>query len=347
MNFIRNAWYAACRSQEVLNKEMFHRILLEEPIVFYRKQNGSVVALLDRCPHRFVPLHLGRLQNDEIECGYHGLRFDCTGRCVDNPHGGGKTLEAAKVRSYATHERYGLVWIWMGDAPSDISRIPCYDSHDINSNLQVVSGYLHVRANYLLIADNLLDLSHLLYLHEGLLGDPDQAGAEQIVEEDELGRVVSRRWMPNSKVPAVFDLLYRRDKKPVDMWTDMRWMAPGYIWFDGGVHEPQRGEREDHGWWAGQHLLTPETQSTTHYHFAAALPSASQLNNTDQAIFAEMRRIAFVEQDKVMLEAQQAALGDKDFWAMKPILFSVDAAPVRMRRAVERLLRAEQVKDDG
>ncbi|AZE48375.1 Vanillate O-demethylase oxygenase subunit [Pseudomonas chlororaphis] len=341
MNFIRNAWYAACQSQQVRSGEMFHRVLLEEPVVFYRKQDGSLVALRDRCPHRFVPLHLGKLQGDEIECGYHGLRFDCTGSCVSNPHGDNKTQESARVQSYSAHDRYGLVWIWMGDAPADSTRIPHYGLHDADSNYQVVSGYLHVGANYLLMADNLLDLSHLMYLHDGLLGDRDQAGAKQVVQEDEQGRLVCRRWMPNSKVPAVFDLLYRRDQKLVDMWTEIRWMAPSYFWFDGGVHEPQRGEREDHGWWYGQHLLTPETKSTTHYHFAAALPPGTQLDENDKATFAEMRRFAFAEQDKVMLEAQQAALGDSDFWAMKPALFSVDAAPVRMRRAVERLVNAE------
>ncbi|WP_434674013.1 Rieske 2Fe-2S domain-containing protein [Pseudomonas sp. R1-15] len=344
MNFIRNAWYAACRSQQVRGGEIFHRILLDEPVVFYRKQDGALAALRDRCPHRFVPLHLGKLQGDEIECGYHGLRFDCAGRCVGNPHGDEKILEVAKVHAYPVQELYGLVWIWMGDAPADLTRIPDYGLHGADSSYQVVSGYLHVGANYLLMADNLLDLSHLMYLHDGLLGDPEQAGAEQVVEEDEEGRLVCRHWMPNSKVPAVFDLIYRRDQQPVDMWTEIRWMAPSYFWFDGGVRAPRLEEREDHGWWYGQHILTPETGSTTHYHFAAALPSGTRLNEVDETKFAEMRRFAFAEQDKVMLEAQQAALGDSEFWAMKPSLFSVDAAPARMRRAVERLIREEQAQ---
>lgn len=344
MAFIRNAWYAACWSNEVRPGEMFHRTLLNEQIVFYRKQNGTLAALLDRCPHRFVPLHMGVLRGDEIECGYHGLRFDCSGRCVKNPHGNGTIPEAAKVRAYPVHERHDLVWIWMGDEPADIERIPDYSLIDAKSEYQVITGgYLNIGANYLLMADNLLDLSHLMFLHDGLLGNRDQIGAEQTVYEEENNKVVCRRSMSNSEVPALFGLLYGRDQQRVDMWTEMHWMPPSYFWFDGGVCAPRREEREDRGWYYGQHILTPETDGTTHYLFSAAIPPGTQLNEAQAARYAELRRYAFLEQDKPMLDAQQAVIGNTDFWDMKPTLLSVDSAPVRMRRTVGRLLRAEQV----
>ncbi|RDJ99653.1 aromatic ring-hydroxylating dioxygenase subunit alpha [Paraburkholderia lacunae] len=344
MAFIRNAWYAACWSADIRAGEMFHRTLLNEQIVFYRKKDGSVAALLDRCPHRFVPLHLGTLQGDDIECGYHGLRFDCSGRCVKNPHGDGRIPQAIHVRSYPVHERHDLVWVWMGEWPADPARIPDYRLIDAKSDYQVVTGgYLHICANYLLMADNLLDLSHLTYLHDGLLGSRDQVSSNQLVREED-GKIICRRWTPKSSVPKIFDLLYRRDQQPVAMWTEIQWSAPSYFWFDGGVHAPERQERDDHGWWYGQHILTPETDRTTHYFFAAALPLSTQLNESEKARYAEMRRFAFLEQDKVMLDAQQAALGNADFWSMKPTLLSVDAAPVRMRRVVEHLLRTEQTE---
>lgn len=341
MAFIRNAWYAACWSNEVSDGDIFHRTLLNEQIVFYRKRDGTLVGLLDRCPHRFVPLHLGKIQGDEIECSYHGLQFDCSGRCVKNPHGDGKIPDALKVRAYPVQERHGLVWIWMGDKPADAACIPDYGRLDSKDRHQMITGgYLHIEASYLLLAENLLDLSHLMFLHEGLLGNRDQANAENVVHE-ENGRIVCRRWMPHGSVPEIFDLLYRRDQQPVAMWTEFQWMAPGYLWFDGGVHAPELKEREENGWWYGQHLVTPETETSTHYLFAAVLAPGTR---TDMGRFSELRRYAFVEQDKRMLEAQQAGIGIADFWAMKPTLLSVDAAPVRMRRTVERLVRAEQAE---
>ncbi|WDR97986.1 aromatic ring-hydroxylating dioxygenase subunit alpha [Burkholderia ambifaria] len=344
MAFIRNAWYAAGWSTEIGSGKMFHRTVLGEQIVFYRKGDGSVAALLDRWPHRFVPLHLGTLRGDEIECGYHGLRFDCSGRCVKNPHGNGRIPDTLHIRGYPVQERHDLIWIWMGELPADPARIPDYGLIDAKSDYQVVTGgYLHISANYLLMGDNLLDLSHLMYLHDGLLGSSDQVDSDQSVREED-GKIICRRWAAKSSVPEIFDLLYRRDGKPVAMWTEIQWQAPSHFWFDGGVHAPESSGREHRGWWYGQHILTPETERTTHYFYAGALPLGTQLTEIEKARYSEMRRFAFVEQDKVMLDAQQAALGDADFWSMKPTLLSVDAAPVRMRRIVEQLLRAEQLE---
>jgi len=342
MAFIKNAWYVACWSHQIEPGKMFHRTLLDEPIVFYRKQNGTPAALQDRCPHRFIPLHLGTLRGDEIECGYHGLRFDCDGACTRNPHGDGKIPAAAKVRAYPVEERHGMIWIWMGAAPPDITRIPGYSVLDAESGYQVSSGgYLRIDANYELMAENLLDLSHITYLHDGLLGSPEQVGADQTLHENG-GDIICRRWMPDIGVPGIFDMLYRRDQRPVDMWTEMRWMAPSCFMLDSGVRAPGREAREDHGWYYGIHILTPETERTTHYHFAAALPSGTRLSDEEATRFAQMRRFAFEEQDKPMLDAQQRALGDQNFWDMKPVLLSVDAGPVRMRRAIERMLQAER-----
>lgn len=169
MAYIKNAWYVACWDNEVKAGEMFHRRLLGELVVFYRKQDGSVVALQDRCPHRFVPLHMGRLVNDSIECGYHGLRFDCTGKCVLNPHGDGKIPAAAKVRQYPTLERYGMVWIWMGDAQPNADKLPDYGVLESTGDFSTTRGYIHIESNYELMAENLLDLSHITYLHDGYL----------------------------------------------------------------------------------------------------------------------------------------------------------------------------------
>ena len=340
MSFIKNAWYVACWSDDVQVGKLFHRKLLGELVVFYRTIDGRAVALQDRCPHRFIPLHLGKIVDDKIQCGYHGLEFDCTGTCVKNPHGDGKVPAAAKVASYTVHDKHSMLWIWMGDAQADPDTIPDYGVLDPESGFQLSRGNLHIEANYELMGENLLDLSHVTYLHDGYLGSPEQVGAGQELKE-EGEHIICNRWMPNVSVPRIFDMLYRRDGKPVDMWTNMRWIPPSCFFLDSGVHEAG-GQREDHGWYYGIHILTPETERTTHYHFAAAMPSGTKLTPENAQKFRELRRYAFESQDKPVIDAQQAAIGDSDFWAMKPVLLSIDVGPVRMRRALSRMLKAEQ-----
>ncbi|AZG08760.1 aromatic ring-hydroxylating dioxygenase subunit alpha [Pigmentiphaga sp. H8] len=345
MSFVKNAWYVACWSDEVKAGELFTRTLLDERVVFYRRADGTPVALRDRCPHRFIPLSMGKLRDDVVECGYHGLQFDSSGACVRNPHGDGRIPAAARVQAYTAHDRHGMLWIWMGDAAADPALIPDYGMLDEGSGYRTSRGQLHINANYELMGENLLDLSHISFLHEGLLGSPEQVHAKQEVVQDG-DRLQCNRWMPNVSVPGVFDMLFRRDGRPVDMWTNMRWDPPGCFLLDTGVQAP--GESRERGaWYYGIHILTPETARTTHYHFAAARPPGPELDPETNARLAEMRRIAFEDQDKPIIDAQQEALGDNDFWDMKPVLLNVDLGPVRMRHTLERLRKSEAAADQA
>jgi phenylpropionate dioxygenase-like ring-hydroxylating dioxygenase large terminal subunit len=341
MAFLTNAWYVACWSEDVQASQLFHRKLLDEDIVFFRKPDGAPVALHDRCPHRFIPLHLGHLKGEVIECCYHGLQFDCSGKCVKNPHGDGKIPAAAKVRSYPVVDRHGILWIWMGDRAADASTIPDYRMLDAGSGFHLTRGHVHIEANYVLMGENLLDLSHVAYLHDGLIGSPQMVDTLPTIR-DENGMLCVDRHMPNVDVPAVFDMLFRQDGKPVDAWQNMRWIAPSCYLLDAGVKAPG-GEREVMGWYYGIHLLTPETSRTTHYHFASARPPGSVSDAATDAELARLRRIAFAEQDKPIVDAQQRVVGDQDLWAMNPVLLAIDAGPVRMRRTLERLIKQEQV----
>ncbi|TGT63233.1 aromatic ring-hydroxylating dioxygenase subunit alpha, partial [bacterium M00.F.Ca.ET.159.01.1.1] len=112
--FLRNCWYVAAWDHEVADRLVPTRILGED-IVLYRRTDGVVAALEDACPHRKLPLSMGRIKGDTVECGYHGLTFDSTGTCTRVP-GAEKIPHVACVRSYPIAERYGLLWIWMGEA---------------------------------------------------------------------------------------------------------------------------------------------------------------------------------------------------------------------------------------
>ena len=120
--FPRNCWYVAGRSED-FGREMRALRLFGDEIVFFRKGDGSPVALEDACPHRKLPLSKGTLSGDAVVCGYHGLTFDGTGGCVAAPTQEGAIPKRARVHSYPLLERYGFVWIWPGDAAAaDVAR---------------------------------------------------------------------------------------------------------------------------------------------------------------------------------------------------------------------------------
>jgi len=148
MDALKNAWYPAAWSKDV-GTQLLKRTLLNESIVFFRIRDGAPVALANTCPHRFAPLHLGKLIDDTLQCGYHGLRFNAAGKCVFNPDGDGITPPAAKVRSYPLHERYGLLWIWMGDpALADPTILPSYPFMESPDRYRPVTGYLQPDSRY-------------------------------------------------------------------------------------------------------------------------------------------------------------------------------------------------------
>lgn len=344
INYLRNAWYVAMWG-ESLGGGLATRRILDEPIVFFRAADGEPVALFDRCPHRLAPLHRGkRVGEDRIQCGYHGLEFDRSGACVRNPHGDGK-VPPASVRAYPAVEKHSIVWIWMGEpARADTSLIPDFPMLDPGAGYALTArDCIRMEANYELITDNLLDLSHVSFLHDGILGNEDTIPAE-IKVRSRGRRVVVSRGMNNVRAPGMFDLLFRRDGGRVDMWTDMRWDAPGCMLNDAGVTAPGAPRSAGTGIF-GTHFLTPETDSTTLYHFCAArqnpLPFPPHIADEIRGKLTELRRMAFAEQDEPMIRAQQQAR-DAGGPALKPVLLAIDAGPVRYKQVLDRLIAEER-----
>jgi phenylpropionate dioxygenase-like ring-hydroxylating dioxygenase large terminal subunit len=345
MPYLRNTWYVAMWGEHLAASALAARKILDQPIVLYRTSDGAPAALLDRCPHRFAPLHRGqRVGDDRIRCGYHGLEFDAKGVCVRNPHGDGK-LPPASVRAFPVTEKHSIVWIWMGDpALADPALIPSFPMLDENSGFQLTKrDGIRMEAYYQLITDNLLDLSHVSFLHDGILGNADTIPADIKVEQNGTQVVVTRA-MKNVRVPGMFDLLFRRDGGRVDMWTDMRWDAPGCMLNDAGV-TTLGGPRSAGTGIFGTHFLTPETERTTLYHFCAArqnpLPFPAEVADDIRRQLTDLRRMAFEEQDEPMIRAQQQALEAADF-ALKPVLLAIDAGPARYKRVLERLIAQER-----
>ena len=222
--FLRNCWYVAGWGQDFADGAVVGRTMLDEPIVLYRKEDGGIVALEDRCCHRLAPLSRGRIEGNDLRCMYHGLKFAPSGRCVEIP-GQSVIPPKAAVRSYPAVERDCWIWLWMGDpALADRALIPRALKHG-DPDWHMQTGELRYDANYQLVNDNLLDLSHLSYVHENTLGRNSMSWGESrpTITPIERGLRISR-WVVNNPAPGYLDL---PPGTRTDMWASYDYLVPG------------------------------------------------------------------------------------------------------------------------
>jgi phenylpropionate dioxygenase-like ring-hydroxylating dioxygenase large terminal subunit len=345
MPFLRNTWYAALWSQDLAPGQLIPRKFLNEPIVLFRSSDGTPAALADACAHRFSPLSMGKVvKGGHVRCPYHALEFDGSGKCVHNPHGNGHIASALKVRSYPVHEKHSLIWIWMGDKEANPDLIPDFSLLDPDTKYLVSKrDWILMQTSYELIIDNLMDLSHTAVVHEGILGNEQTIKANLTIEQS--GSTVSvGRSIPNVPAPGLYDLIYKRDGRRVDLWMDMRWDPPACMSNYTGVTEPNAPRDQGTGFW-GMHFLTPETEHSTYYLFAAVrfnpISWGQPLDAEIQAQVSHLRRVAFEDQDQVIIKAQQAMISHLGEIA-RPVLLEIDLGPVRYKRVLDKLIAGEQ-----
>lgn len=338
--FLDNAWYAAAWSDEV-GKALFERTIGGRSLLFYRDRDGVALAFDNACPHRSAPLDRGRLHGDVIECPYHGLKFDRTGQCIHNPHGNQKIPPRARTRNYPLVDRHAMLWVWLGEpAFADPDTIPDFSCHT-DARFPTVKGVIEMHGYYELITDNLMDLTHVEFVHAGILGsEAIKRGEHHMLQAGTT--IWSNRWCPDGLAPPAWDAMFGNYGKPVDHWLYMRWDAPAHMLLDVGI-TPTGRPREDGIWMYGTDILTPRDSGRTWYFWAC---SRSYAVDDPAAGVAWERAIdgAFVHQDKPMIEAQQALIrlrGGEDIDDVDSVFLQSDAGPVRCRRTLRQLLAAE------
>ena len=343
--YLHNAWYVAAWSEDLGDGGVLGRTILNEPVVLYRQGNGEVVALDDRCPHRFAPLSMGQvLDGNRIQCPYHGLEFNASGACVRNPHGNKHISSGLRVKNYPVTEKHKAIWIWMGDKAPDHSKVPDFSVMDGVPELHSTKrDRITIKANVELIIDNLLDLSHTAYLHAGILGNASTVEFDIEVTQDGDSVTVSR-YARNCEPPGMNKLMWPEVPDIVDKFSFIKWMAPSTLRLFAGICLPGAAPESGSGYHA-IHLLTPETDRTTHYFFTAVrfgvYSKGDELNRQIQEKVAATRRFAFEEQDAPVIEAQQRFI-DASQTAMDPVILAVDAGPVRYKQVLKKLVAAEQ-----
>lgn len=341
-NYLKNAWYMAGWAEE-LNEAGFSREIMGRQIFFYRTSTG-IAALLDRCPHRFAPLSLGARQGDNVVCGYHGLTFSPAGKCVRNPFSD-RIPAGTDVPAFAVRERDEIIWIWGGDADSaDPALIPDFSFIPATPTSRSLRGYTLMNANYEYGTDNLMDLSHIEFVHKGSFAGQGVifAGKHDVVQNGDT--LHSNWWMPDIDPPSMAQGHIPADTK-VDHWLDMRWNAPASMFLVAGftLHDMPR----EHGHQSLQaHILTPKNAHETHYFWAVGRNHDLDSAEVEEGMKALFRQ-AFDEEDKPMIEAAYSVVRGNldtggDFWAEKPVSLGIDQGGARARRLLETMISREQ-----
>jgi len=338
--FVRNCWYMAGWSRDFGRDELKAVTMLNEQIVIYRKNDGGLVALQDRCCHRFAPLSLGRIENDDLRCMYHGLKFAPTGRCIEIP-GQSKIPPQACVRAYPIADKYSGAWVWMGKpALADESLIPDFLGID-DPRWAMLPGRMDYNANYMLINDNLLDLSHIAFLHCKSLGaslTPDGVSRPVVSKLERSVRI--QNWLAAG--PSRMSASTQGQK--TDIWQTYDFVAPGVFLLRADVYPAGTGRRFPECEPSGVEPLhrqftcqavTPLTEDRTCYFFAYG-PWTQEAELKEP--FYQLGLKAFNE-DRVMIEAQQKNLNRSSGAAM--LTTASDSALSQFRKMMDKMIKDE------
>ena len=302
---IENAWYVAAWSEEVTTKPLGRRIC-NLPIVLFRGFDGAASALIDSCAHRGAPLSLGTVVEGGIRCNYHGVVFGCSGRCVEVPNQE-KIPEKAQVRSFPLVEKDKMLWIWTGEPDlADESLILDYPFHT-DPKWPSKMTMAPVAANFQLIADNLLDATHLAYVHGGTVGGSNpkvHMSAEQSLKPAANG-LRFERLMRNAPPPPAYSACVPFEGD-IDRWQEFDFVAPSSVLqYSGGVHTGL----DRHNTGAPRfdmrifHTATPATDNTCYYFYSVSNGHAADDPQATETLFEQVGS-AIVE-DKLFIEAQQ------------------------------------------
>lgn len=337
-NYPRNMWWCAAFGNEITEKPVA-RWLLDLPIVLYRLADGTPVALDNRCPHRWAPLSLGKVVNDRLVCPYHGMAFGSDGKCTNIP-----TQDiipnSAAVRSYPLRESGSFVWIWMGDTGA-MDHEPIDMSYTTDPGWSFVNGYYEVQANWILIRENVLDLTHIPHLHSATFNQDDWDQAPEVTMEGDT--IVYRQDFDPSPLSPLFCAGFGfEDGKIVKREQEGRMPSLAVSFSDWNVHDidARPGERVDY-LVRGAHVVTPAQPGRTHYFWGAAF------NVPDVSEEAAKKTIAGItkafDEDKRILEAIQAQVSaDPRGLNCTEINLGADSAAIRVRQVLKKRLRAER-----
>jgi vanillate O-demethylase monooxygenase subunit len=339
---VRNRWYIAAFGEEVSQKPI-ERTFFGLPVVLYRTSKGDPVAMYGLCPHRYYPLALGHVEDGAIVCGYHGFAFGSDGRCVRIPSQA--TGADFCQPTYAVQERGPLIWIWMGDqARCDPSLLPPYEDFGLDQPgwTECAHCRFDLKARPQLLVDNLMDLTHLPFIHQQLGADdgfllrkPEAEQRERSYSVRRPGRVP---WSPYYEflfgAAAKFDGVSTTESVTDFYGPELiRTSGPITTAIDGLDAVPPAIGKLYY-----LHGITPASETTTHYFGFIT----RNFRLRDQVFDEALRRstVGVRQQDVDALEAVEARV-DAAAARQRELLSRADAPAVRVRKLIQEMLDQE------
>jgi vanillate O-demethylase monooxygenase subunit len=331
----RDQWWVAAYGAEV-GRTMISRWILGRPVLLYRTTDGSPVALDNRCAHRSFPLSKGTLHDDHVVCGYHGYQYDPSGACVKVP-AQERVPPRAKVHSYPIRERGPFLWIWTGDpTKADDEKIPLVPAMGAEGWCHV-TGYYNIRANWLDLHENLLDLTHFSYLHDNA-GTPEWASVPGDVSVDGDVLTVSRV-LESSLPPSLYGPPMNVEGHKVDRWSVSEIPTPAvHIAHAKIVDREPVTDRTEYNLKI-IHAITPEGTIGLHQFWAIARDFSIHDEQVTEYLNAGTLK-AFVE-DVDALESIADLVGRDDRPDFAQVSTMSDKAGHQLRKIVSRLVARE------
>lgn len=353
--FVRNAWYNAgwdyLFTQSQRNSltqakgALVARKIAGERVVLYRKPNGELVAMEDRCPHRQAALSLGQKEGDGLRCMYHGLRFGPDGKCNEIP--GQDTIpERACVRVFPVVEKDNWVWVWMGDRDKADPKLIPHAVGPSDPEWNVKTSQMHVQANYRLEIANLADLTHLAWIHQETLGAADLTTRQQfthikpkftmypnamrtqyVVRKTPISTFLSHLFPPGTLFDLDFDIMHT---------LPCTWVLHFKVHLAGDATEgPSNGQFITDTWTS--QAVTPCDEHSVDYYYSWGAAKHCDFPGMSELLRDNLND-AFTE-DRHVLEAQYERWREKPNHPMVDIVH--DAGPGKMLWLLDKALKDE------
>jgi phenylpropionate dioxygenase-like ring-hydroxylating dioxygenase large terminal subunit len=333
-----NCWWVAAFSAEV-GQSLLGRWLLDTPVLLYRTESGQAVALEDRCPHRSAPLSRGCRKGDAVQCGYHGFTFGADGQCTVVP-----TMSVVpasiRVRSFPVVESKPYIWVYLGD-PDALDRVPQPPALGWAQDdaFAIKTGGMQINANYMLLKENVLDLTHFGYVHASTFKITDWTRPPEVSSEGDT--VTYHQSFLKSPLPPVFaEPLGIAPSTPYDRENYGSFLAPSLQVAAVDVYDPERNNRAaSAGRFRVAHATTPINRTSMYYFWVVARDYGTSTD--EMAALEALTKRGFAE-DEAMIEAVQNMISTDPRGARAPeISVKADSAAIHARRIVGRWMARE------
>jgi vanillate O-demethylase monooxygenase subunit len=336
-NYPMNCWWVAGLSEEVTDA-LLGRWLCDTPVLLYRKLDGSVAAIENRCPHRAAPLHLGCRRGDNVECGYHGFTYSPEGACIKVPSMKSPP-PALRIRAFPVVETYPFIWVYLGD-PARLDAVP--PPHRLEwvdePNFAVVSGHLDVAANYMLLKENVLDLTHFGYVHASSFKITDWVDPPRTLRGEETCGF--HQSFVQSPLPPIFaepmglapGTLYNRDNYG-------SFVSPALQIAAVDLKDPAKGNIT--GRFRVTHATTPINPTSMHYWWVLARDYGT--SHEEMLALKHITEIGFAEDERIIEAVQEMLDRDPRDPAALERSVKADGPGIEARRLLQKWMARETV----